>query len=99
MAGLRVGWAYCPKEVIEVLNRLRIPFSVNSSAQKVAIAALNDQKHVSDSVKHNAIWLSIMEEKFKGLGFNVTSSDCNFLLIEAGSNLNFSAEEIYEFLY
>ena len=98
LAGLRVGWAYCPKEVIEVLNRLRIPFSVNSSAQKVAIAALNDQKHVSDSVKHNAIWLSIMEEKFKGLGFNVTASDCNFLLIEAGSNLNFSAEEIYEFL-
>ena len=98
LAGLRVGWAYCPKEVIEVLNRLRIPFSVNSSAQKVAIAALNDQKHVSDSVQHNAIWLSKMEEKLKSLGFNVTPSDCNFLLIEPSSNLNFNADAIFKFL-
>ena len=34
-------------------------------------------------------WLKYIQAEFE---------DCNFLLIEAGSNLNFSAEEIYEFL-
>ena len=61
LAGLRVGWAYCPKDVVETLNRLRIPFSVNSTAQKVAVAALDDQNHVINSVKHNTNWLSKME--------------------------------------
>ena len=39
-----------------------------------------------------------MEEKLKSLGFNVTPSDCNFLLIEPSSNLNFNADAIYKFL-
>ena len=98
LAGLRVGWAYCPKDVIETLNRLRIPFSVNSTAQKVAVAALTDQNHVINSVRHNTDWLSKMELGLEGLGFSVTPSNCNFLLIEATSNLDFSADEVYEFL-
>ena len=98
LAGLRVGWAYCPKDIIETLNRLRIPFSVNSTAQKVAIAALADQDHVINSVRHNTDWLSKMKLELEGLGFSVTPSSCNFLLIEASSNLDFSADEVYEFL-
>ena len=98
LAGLRVGWAYCPKDVVETLNRLRIPFSVNSTAQKVAVAALDDQNHVINSVKHNTNWLSKMELELEGLGFSVTPSSCNFLLIEASSNLDFSADEVYEYL-
>ena len=53
LAGLRVGWAYCPDEVIDVLGRLRIPFSINSTAQKVAVAAVNDQNHILKSIEHN----------------------------------------------
>ena len=98
LAGLRVGWAYCPPEVVEILNRLRIPFSVNSSAQRVAIAALDDQNHVTKSVRHNALWLSKMEEELKSLGFSVFPSNCNFLLIEVNSDLGFNANDVYEFL-
>ena len=98
LAGLRVGWAYCPPEVVEILNRLRIPFSVNSSAQRVAIAALDDQNHVTKSVRHNALWLSKMEEELKSLGFSVFPSNCNFLLIEVTSDLGFNANDVYEFL-
>ena len=98
LAGLRVGWAYCPPKVVEILNRLRIPFSVNSSAQRVAIAALDDQNHVTKSVRHNALWLSKMEEELKSLGFSVFPSNCNFLLIEVNSDLGFNANDVYEFL-
>ena len=30
LAGLRVGWAYCPKKIAERLDILKVPFSVNT---------------------------------------------------------------------
>jgi histidinol-phosphate aminotransferase len=98
LAGLRVGWAYCPIEVIDVLNRLRIPFSVNSTAQKAAVAAMNDQQHIINSVKHNNFWLPKIKHELENLGFIVTSSHCNFILIEVPIELNHDADEIYNFL-
>ena len=43
LAGIRIGWGYCPKEIADVLNRVRAPFNVNIAAQKAAVAALADQ--------------------------------------------------------
>ena len=40
LAGLRVGWAYCPLHVADTLNRVRGPFNVNVAAQRAAVAAL-----------------------------------------------------------
>ena len=37
LAGIRIGWAYCPKRVAEVLNRVRAPFNVNIAAQRAAV--------------------------------------------------------------
>ena len=40
LAGLRVGWAYCPAAVADVLNRIRGPFNVSVPAQRAGVAAL-----------------------------------------------------------
>src|SRR4029078_9430531 len=32
LAGLRLGWAYCPEAVADVLNRIRGPFTVSVAA-------------------------------------------------------------------
>lgn len=32
LSGLRIGWAYCPPAVLEVLQRLRTPFNTNAAA-------------------------------------------------------------------
>jgi histidinol-phosphate aminotransferase len=40
LGGMRVGWAYAPPAVIDVLNRVRAPFNVSIAAQAAAIAAL-----------------------------------------------------------
>jgi len=77
LAGLRVGWAYCPSEVINVLGRLRIPFSVNSTAQKVAVAAIDDQKHILKSIDHNNLWLPKITEELENIGFQTIPSSCN----------------------
>ena len=46
LAGLRVGWAYCPAAVADVLNRIRGPFNVSVPAQRAAAAALKDRAHL-----------------------------------------------------
>ena len=41
LAGLRVGYGIASREIIDILNRLREPFNVNSMAQAAAVAALS----------------------------------------------------------
>ena len=40
LGGLRLGWAYCPTGVADVLNRVRNPFNVAAPAQAAGVAAL-----------------------------------------------------------
>ena len=98
LAGLRVGWAYCPNEVISVLSRLRIPFSVNSTAQKVAVAAVNDQNHILKSVEHNNVWLPKITHELNSLGYLTIPSNCNFILFQVSKNLSFDANHVFESL-
>jgi histidinol-phosphate aminotransferase len=44
MAGLRIGFMVASGEVVEVLRRVRPPFSVNSLAQAAGIAELDDRE-------------------------------------------------------
>ena len=39
LAALRLGWAYCPAHVADVLNRIRGPFNVSGPAMAAGIAA------------------------------------------------------------
>ena len=40
LAGLRLGWAYCPPAIADVLNRIRGPFNVSLAAQAAGVAAV-----------------------------------------------------------
>lgn len=81
LAGLRVGWAYCPPAVAGTLNRVRGPFNVTTAAQAAAAAALSDRDHVARSVAHNAEWKSWLVQKIRGTGLRVDEGEGNFLLI------------------
>lgn len=53
LAGLRIGYGLSSPEMADVLNRVRQPFNTNLLAQAAALAALEDEAHVSKSVKVN----------------------------------------------
>jgi histidinol-phosphate aminotransferase len=53
LAGLRVGWGYAPAHVVDAIERVRMPFNVNLTAQAVAIAALEDEAFTEESLAHN----------------------------------------------
>ena len=82
LGGARLGWAYCPEPVADVLNRIRSPFSVAAPAQAAGIAALNDTDFLARSRDHNAAWLPWVSERIAAAGFPVTPSIGNFVLVE-----------------
>ena len=81
LAGLRVGWAYCPAPVVDVLTRIRGPFNVSTPAQLAAAAALKDRAHAETTVAHNETWRDWLTQNIRALGLRVDDSVGNFVLI------------------
>jgi len=81
LAALRIGWAYCPLPIADVLERLRGPFNLSSAAQAAGIAALEDTAHVAASRDHNAVWLPWLADRLGALGLCVYPSAANFVLV------------------
>ena len=81
LAALRLGWAYCPAAVADVLNRVRGPFNVTAPAIAAGVAALEDKAHVETAVAHNEKWLPWVTAEFEKLGIEVTPSIGNFVLM------------------
>jgi histidinol-phosphate aminotransferase len=81
LAGLRIGWAFCPATVADILNRVRGPFNVSVPAQLAGVAALRDHAHIERSIAHNEKWRSWLTEEIRALGLIVDDSVCNFVLI------------------
>lgn len=85
LAALRLGWAYCPPAVADVLNRIRGPFNVTAAAQAAGIAALGDLAHTDQGREHNDIWLPWLTSKIAALGLTVHPSVGNFILVRFSS--------------
>lgn len=81
LGGIRLGWAWCPPAVADVLNRLRMPFNVSSAAQAAGIAALRDRVWIESAQEHNRTWRAWTRDAIRGLGLEVAESHCNFLLV------------------
>src|SRR6059058_4659724 len=81
LAALRLGWIYGPASVVDVLNRTRGPFNVNSAAMAAGVAAIEDSAHIEAARAHNEKWLSWLTSEIRKLGLEVTPSIANFVLI------------------
>jgi histidinol-phosphate aminotransferase len=98
LAALRIGWAYCPVEVASVLNRIRGPFNVSAPAIAAAVAALKDAAHLAKATAHNDRWLPWLAGEIAALGFKVTPSAGNFLLVHFPQDGAGNAEQADRFL-
>jgi histidinol-phosphate aminotransferase len=81
LAALRLGWAYAPAGVCDVLNRIRGPFPTSALQQQAGAAAVTDQAHIQASVAHNCQWRDWLTQEIRGLGLRVDDSAANFVLI------------------
>jgi len=83
LASLRIGWCYASENIVNILNKIRGPFNVSGAAQKAAIAALEDDKFLKKSQKHNAKWLEYIDKELSALpNLKTYPSQGNFILID-----------------
>lgn len=98
LAALRVGWAYCPAAIADVLNRMRGPFNVNMPAMMAAVAAIEDIAHMERARDHNTRWRGWLEGELKRLKLDVVPSAANFVLIRFPGTSGKTARDADRFL-
>ncbi len=93
LASARVGIAYTGEEIVQLLNKVKMPYSISKLNQQAAIAALDNQSGFKKSI---AIILKEKEQlilKLNQLNLvkKIHPSDANFLLVEFDN-----ADKIYQ---
>ena len=81
-AGIRLGIAFASKEIIDIFNKVKYPYNVNSLTQKQALEALQDPYEVDKWVKIILQERTRMMQAFKDLPIceKVYNTDANFFL-------------------
>ncbi len=92
LAGLRVGYGFGPSELLNYLNRLRLPFNTNRLAQVGARAALRDADFLERTKELVRRGRAALEEGLTRLGLTFVPSQANFILIYVGR----SGREVYQ---
>jgi len=66
LAGLRLGWGYSSKEIIDSMYQIKPPFNVNRAALAAGVEAIKDNEWTKRAIEHNTLWakkiFSILEE-------------------------------------
>lgn len=81
LAGLRIGFAFGPENLIKEIYKVKLPFEPNHLAQEAAIAAFEDEEFLQKTVELNRLSLNKMIEKFNELGIEQVPTAANFILI------------------
>ena len=82
LAGLRVGWGYGSKEIINALNKVKPPFNVSRPALFAATEAIKDNGWLNKEIKHVNKWNKKMFNEFKKMKIETNKSFTNFLLVK-----------------
>lgn len=87
LGGLRVGWGYGPKDIIDVLNRIRGPFNLSTTALAAAEASVRDLEYLQKCRSENAKWRDWLSNALAEIGVPCDTSTANFVLARFGSEL------------
>ncbi len=80
LGGLRVGWGYGPREIIDVLNRIRGPFNLSQPALVTAEAAVRDRAYAEKCRADNARLRGWLAKALDDIGVPSDASSANFIL-------------------
>ena len=80
LGGLRIGWGYASREIIDVLNRIRQPFNLSNAQMEAAEAAVLDRAFLEGCVALNARMRERMRASLIQMGIGCDESDANFVL-------------------
>jgi len=85
LTGLRVGYAMAAPPIIAALEKVQPPWAVNALAQAAALAALEDEVHLYDTLAQLAQASTTLRTAFVGAGFAPLPSAVHFFLLPVES--------------
>lgn len=94
LAGLRVGAMIADPFIVDIINRIRNPFNVNSLAQAAAVAAFQDTDFLSQIQKLTWEGMDYYVDEFTKMGVEFTPSEGNFILINTGQDASIVNEKL-----
>ncbi|MDF1748569.1 MAG: histidinol-phosphate transaminase [Alphaproteobacteria bacterium] len=87
LAGMRIGWAFGPKEILAAMNRVRTTFPMTIPSEAAALAALSDRAHVEDSVAAVKRTRQDVVGQLRARGWSIPEPSGNFFLLRfTGTN-------------
>ncbi len=81
LAGLRVGWACGPVDIIDTLKRIGITFPISAPALAACEATLQDRDHFEMVLGENHRIREMFSDALKSLEFELIPSQTNFVLV------------------
>lgn len=92
LAGLRIGYGIFSREVVEKLRSCKDPWTLNSLAQRAAVAALKDKAYKKETFMVLQQEKQFFEKSFKKLGIEFVTSNANFYLIRTDNAAEIARE-------
>lgn len=82
LAGARIGYGFAHEELIRNLLKVKLPFEPGTLGQAAGIGALADKEFLHRSLELNARGMKFLSSAMAEMGFRVTPSEANFLMVE-----------------
>ncbi len=82
LAGLRIGYLVGNMDVVDIIRRTSVVYSINSIAQEAAIAAIEDEEHVLKTREHIKKEKSYLAKELKRLNLTFVAEEGCFIMIK-----------------
>jgi histidinol-phosphate aminotransferase len=96
LAGLRIGYAIGLPDLLSAMNKLKTPFNTSGVAQAAALAALDDNEHVTRCIETNATERKRLSEGLARLGFRPVPSEANFVFMVVGPEAKALSDDLLQ---
>ncbi len=93
LAGLRLGMAFASKSIIDLMNKVKYPYNINTATQLLVLEALDNIEWVNEHIATTVIEREKLKNELLNLSLTqeVYPSDANFILARMKN-----ARKIYE---
>ncbi len=95
LAGLRLGWGYSSKEIIEAMYQIKPPFNVNRAALAAGKEAIQDNEWTKRAIEHNTLWSKKIFSILQEYEIKTNEPSANFFLMHFDKS-KINSEEAFE---
>jgi histidinol-phosphate aminotransferase len=94
LAGFRVGYGIGDPGIVELMNRIKLPFNVSLVSQHAALGALGDDEFLEATVENTKRGREEIHRAVERLGLSPVESSTNFILIDTHEDADQVTEEL-----